>query len=60
VDRTFDYFLRLGITPYISIDSTPSILGGKCPPFSGDKLKHNRSYESCFTPEVPNDFEVCS
>ena len=56
VDRTFDYFKRLGITPYISLDSTPEILGGTCPPFTGLKLNSSRSYESCFTPEIPNDF----
>ncbi len=57
VDRTFDYYKKLGVMPYISIDSTPEILGGKTPPFNADYLKNPeaRSGWSGFTPEVPND-----
>ncbi len=57
VDRTFDYYKKLGVMPYISIDSTPEILGGKTPPFGEDKLKNPeaKSGWSGFTPEVPND-----
>jgi hypothetical protein len=58
VDRTFDYYKRLGMIPYISIDSTPSILGGKTLPFSGEKLATKKTGNSAFTPEIPNDFEA--
>ena len=33
VDRTLDYYTRLNATPYISLDSTPQILGGGSPRF---------------------------
>jgi len=60
VDRTFDYYKKLGVMPYISIDSTPEILGGKTPPFSGKKLTdpEAKSGASGFTPELPNDLEA--
>lgn len=54
VDRDFAYYASLGVTPYISIDSTPQILGGSVPPFSGTQLTTDRSYESGFSPQVPN------
>jgi hypothetical protein len=55
VDRTLAYYTRLGVTPYISIDSTPQLLGGSVPPFSGTALATERSYQSGFSAEVPND-----
>jgi hypothetical protein len=58
VDRTFDYYKRLNIMPYISIDATPQILGGKVPPFSGEKLKTTKSASSGFPPTVPNDMDA--
>lgn len=58
VDRTFDYYKRLGMIPYISVDSTPSILGGKTLPFSGEKLTTKKTGNSGFTPEIPNDFDA--
>lgn len=58
VDRTFDYYKRLGVTPYISIDATPQILGGSVAPFSGEKLLTARSYRSSFPRAVPSDLEA--
>ena len=55
VDRTMDYFARLGVTPYLSLDSTPQILGGGVPPFSGYALTHYRCYQSSYSARVPND-----
>jgi hypothetical protein len=60
VDRTFAYFQRLGVTPYISIDSTPQILGGSAAPFSGSALTTARSFQAGFSPEVPNDLAAWS
>ena len=56
VDRTFDYYVRLNLTPYISLDSTPQILGGLTPPYSGARLASDRSYTADFNNQVPNDF----
>ncbi|MGI8801370.1 MAG: GH39 family glycosyl hydrolase [Solirubrobacteraceae bacterium] len=55
VDRTLDYVARLGLEAYISIDSTPQILGGSVAPFTGRILTSERSYTASFSPEVPND-----
>jgi hypothetical protein len=55
VDRTFDYLARLGVTPFISIDGTPEILGGATAPFSGLKLTSARSFWSGFGKSVPTD-----
>lgn len=55
VDRTFDYLARLGVAAYISIDSTPRLLGGSVAPYTGPALTSSRSYLSQFSPEVPND-----
>jgi hypothetical protein len=58
VDRTFDYYQRLGIMPFISIDATPQILGGSIPPYSGRKLLLERSWTSHFPTEVPRDMDA--
>jgi hypothetical protein len=58
VDRTFDYYQQLGITPYISIDATPQLLGGSVAPFSGAKLWTALSATSGFPREVPSDIEA--
>jgi len=60
VDRTFEYYKRLGITPYISLDSTPQILGGRTPPFEGLRLmdRDRRSVSAKFTSESPTDPEA--
>lgn len=60
VDRTFAYFARLGLTPYISLDSTPQILGGSSSPFSGTALTTQRSYQASFNPQVPNSLSAWS
>lgn len=56
VDRTLNYIVALGMEPYLSIDSTPQILGGSVAPFSGAALTTERSYTSGFAPQVPTDF----
>ena len=58
VDRTFDYYQRLDIVPYISIDATPQLLGGSVQPFSGQALRAQRSYASGFPRQVPADWEA--
>lgn len=58
VDRTIDTFVRLHATPYLSIDSTPSLLGGSTPPFSGADLTSGRSYAASYNPQVPTDFDA--
>lgn len=55
VDRTFGYYAQLDLTPYISIDSTPQILGGSVPPLSGTALTVDRSYQTDFAPQVPDN-----
>jgi Glycosyl hydrolases family 39/Concanavalin A-like lectin/glucanases superfamily len=55
VDRTMRYLRRLRVTPYISIDATPQILGGSVAPFKGEALRTLRSNASAFAPEVPSD-----
>jgi len=56
VDRVFDWYKFRGIAPYISLDSTPQILGGASPPFGGDKLKTGLSNSSGFNEMIPNNF----
>jgi hypothetical protein len=58
VDRSLAYMERLGTAAYISIDSTPQLLGGSVPPMSGTDLTTKRSADSAFAPEVPNDLEA--
>ena len=58
VDRTFDYYQRLGVTPYISIDSTPQILGGSVAPFSGAELTTLMAAGSSYSKQVPNDLDA--
>jgi hypothetical protein len=58
VDRTMRYFRRLGVAPYISIDSTPQILGGSVAPMRGEALRTSRAASSAFAPEVPSDMEA--
>jgi hypothetical protein len=55
VDRSMRYFRRLHVTPYISLDSTPQILGGSLAPFKGQALRTLRANASGFAAEVPND-----
>jgi len=57
VDRTFDWFTRHGVAPYISIDAAPSLLGGSVEPFAGEKLRTALSRSSGFGPEVPNNLD---
>jgi len=57
VDRTFDWMKEHGVRPYISIDSTPSLLGGSVKPFSGKALANGLSATSGFGPEAPADFD---
>jgi hypothetical protein len=56
VDRTLDYIASLGMTPYLSIDSTPQILGGANAPFSGTNLTSGLAYLAAFNKQVPTDF----
>lgn len=58
VDRTMRYLKRLGVEPYISVDSTPQLLGGASPPFSGQKLRTAQSYHGPFNGQVPNDLHA--
>lgn len=53
-DRVFDWMAAHGVEPYISIDSTPSILGGSVPPFSGERLETGLSSSSGFGPQPPD------
>ena len=55
VDRSMRYFRRLRVSPYISLDSTPQILGGSVAPFKGQALRTQRASASAFAPEVPSD-----
>jgi hypothetical protein len=54
VDRSIDYIIALGMTPYISVDATPQILGGSVPPYSGSALTNNRASQSGFPNQIPN------
>ncbi|MFW6107059.1 MAG: GH39 family glycosyl hydrolase [bacterium] len=58
VDRTLDWFKAHGVRPYISIDATPSLLGGSVEPFSGEKLRTALSRSSAFGPERPHDLDA--
>jgi hypothetical protein len=55
VDRAFVSIERQGLTPYISIDSTPQILGGSVRPLEGARLDRALPFVSAFAPEVPRD-----
>jgi hypothetical protein len=55
VDRSLAYIKSLGAVPYLSIDPTPSILGGSVPPFSGSQLTSGLAFESVFPTTVPNN-----
>jgi len=59
VDRSLDALKDLGVLPFISIDSTPQILGGGTAPYSGDLLKNPVAYSSWsgFTGEAPNNLD---
>ncbi len=57
VDRTLGWIVKYGAVAYISIDSTPSILGGRVKPFTGEALANKLSKSSGFTPEPPDSFE---
>jgi alpha-L-arabinofuranosidase len=48
----------LGITPYISLDATPQVLGGRTPPLKGNILAERRSFATAFTAEPPTDIEA--
>ena len=58
VDRTLDWFKSHGVQPYISVDATPSILGGKVLPFEGEKLRTALSRSAGFRPERPTDLDA--
>ncbi len=58
VDRTLAYYARLNAIPYISIDSTPQILGGATPPYSGMQLATYIARFADYNKEVPNDFDA--
>ena len=54
VDRTMDWFKSRHIAAYISLDSTPQILGGGSAPYQGDKLKTAFSKSAGYNEQVPN------
>lgn len=56
VDRSLAAIRALGATPYVSIDATPSLLGGSVSPYSGSQLSSALAYPSSFPPQVPNNF----
>ncbi len=58
VDRTLDWFRSHGVRPYISIDATPSLLGGTVEPFEGEKLRTALSRSAGFHPERPKDLDA--
>ena len=58
VDRTMRYLQRLGVAPYLSVSSTPQILGGTAPPLSGPALRADRTFQSAFNPQVPNNLQA--
>jgi hypothetical protein len=55
VDRTVDSIESDGATPYLSIDATPSLLGGQYGPSSGTTLTSGHSSSAPFSPQVPNN-----
>ena len=60
LDRTLADQTRLGIIPYLSIDGTPSILGGMWPPLTGTFLTTglDGSGPNDLGPTPPNDFSA--
>ena len=58
VDRTMRYLKRLKVAPYLSIDSTPQLLGGSAPPLARPLLSTARSFLAAFNPQVPNDLHA--
>lgn len=58
VDRTMRYLQSLKVAPYLSIDSTPQVLGGRAPPLSRPLLSTARSFQSAFNPQVPTDLHA--
>lgn len=56
-DRTFAWFKANKVRPYISIDSTPQLLGGGVPPYTGKQLATELSNSSGFSIETPNDWD---
>jgi hypothetical protein len=58
VDRGFEYYRQLGITPYISLDATPQLLGGSVAPYQGAQLLQGYAWSSMFPREIPNDMEA--
>lgn len=57
VDRTFAWLDKCGTAAYISIDSTPSLLGGSVKPYSGAVLANDLTSSSGFGQEPPNDLD---
>ena len=56
VDRTMRYIVSLPATPYLSIDATPSLLGGSVLPFSGAELRGDAlAMNSAFPSQPPDD-----
>jgi len=58
VDLTLDWFATHGVRPYISIDATPSLMGGRVKPFAGEKLRTALSRSSGFAPDRPKDLDA--
>lgn len=58
VDRSLRYITSVGALPYVSIDATPSILGGSVAPYSGPQLTSGFAYQSDYPPQVPNDLSA--
>jgi hypothetical protein len=58
VDRTMRYLKSLKVAPYLSIDSTPQLLGGREPSLSRPLLSTARSFQAAFNPQVPNDLHA--
>lgn len=58
VDRTMRYLRSLGVEPYLSVDSTPQLLGGASPPLAGVQLGSSRSFVASFNPQVPDDLHL--
>lgn len=56
-DRTFAWFKDNNVRPYISIDSTPQLLGGSVPPYTGKQLATELSNSSGFSIETPNNWD---
>ena len=55
VDRTLDYIASLGCELYVSIDSTPYILGGQYAPFSGTNLTSLLAGDASFAKQIPSN-----